>query len=92
MNATDSAVHVIALLKGAVEGDPEKHFGSLLGYDQHLTTAVRAGLVTVAGDPTDRGIEFYSWHLLDQLPDGRANYWPTEAVAAAAADLAEITR
>jgi hypothetical protein len=83
------AAHVIAIIKGAVEGDPQKHFGSLLGYSEHLAAAVRAGLVTTDEQPTDEGYEFYSWHNLDQFPAGRANYWHGEALVTACADLPE---
>jgi hypothetical protein len=41
-----SPVHVVALVKGVVGGDPIRHFGSLLGFDAHITAARQIGLVT----------------------------------------------
>lgn len=89
---TESAVHAIALVKGAVEGDPHKHFGSLLGYEQHLIAAVGAGLVVLDGEATDRGVAFYKRHGLETLPDGRANYWDADRLYDAASELTMLSR
>lgn len=75
------SLHVIALLKGVVEGDPYQHFASLLGYDDHIREAVELGLVT-CGDgiqPTPVGMELYGRAEMWRLPAGRANEWPTSA-------------
>ncbi len=77
---TMSPVHVLALVKGVVEGDPIRHFGSLLGFDAHLAAARQLALVTT-GDgndevsATEAGRRLYREAHLDALPDGRANHW-----------------
>lgn len=75
-----SETHIIALVKGALEGDPEKHFGSLLGFDEHLRDAAQLGLVRCETgsydvEVTDAGREFYESQRLFWLPPGRANAW-----------------
>lgn len=85
--STHSSTHVIAVVKGVVEGDPYQHFGSLLGFDQHLNAAAAAGLVSSELDVTEKGREFYRRHRLAELPGGRANYWDEAVLAAAAAEL-----
>jgi hypothetical protein len=87
--AAMSPVHVVALVKGVIEGEPIRHFGSLLGFDAHLAAARQLGLVT-PGDgshevsATESGRRLYREAHLDALPDGRANHWGAladEAVA-----------
>lgn len=78
------SVHTIAIIKGAVEGDPLQHLGSLLGVDIHAALAVHLGLIEpAAGEApftaTDAGREFYADANLAALPDGRANHWGTAA-------------
>lgn len=85
-----TAVHVVALIKGTAEGDPYRHFGSLLGVDTHQATAARLGLLNAAGDLTDAGRAFYRDARLADLPAGRANHWGDTADRAVAA-LAVIT-
>lgn len=87
----NSPAHLIAILKGEVEGDPYRHFGSLLGFDQHLAAAAAAGLLRVDGTATDEGLEFYRRHRLADLPAGRANYWKPAQIADAAAELNALT-
>jgi hypothetical protein len=83
-----SQVHVLALLKGAVEGDEYKHFGSLLAIDAHFEVGRELGLLLKdAGGsivPTVKGRSFYVDYGLRELPGGRANYWVTSPVAVAA--------
>jgi hypothetical protein len=43
--------HAIAILKGAVEGDPLRHLASLLGWHGHLALLLQAGLPDRAGGP-----------------------------------------
>lgn len=66
-------VFTVALLKGAVEGDVGKHFGSFLGLAAHTVVARRCGLVESDGvTPTEYGLDVYVRHGVDSLPDGRA--------------------
>lgn len=89
MNAI-TYLHPVAILKGAVEGDPYLHLGSLLGVSGHVETLVRAGLVE--SSPVDEiivtplGVAFYVEHNLTELPDGRANSWPTTTTLVATFD------
>jgi hypothetical protein len=90
-----SPVHVIALVRGAVEGDPIRHLASLLGYKAHVDAAVRLRLVTIGADlydlaVTEAGQRFYHQARLDALPDGRANHWRGELVEDAVARLGEL--
>jgi hypothetical protein len=78
----NSPVHVLALLKGAVEGDPYKHFASLLGIAQHLEAAAALGLMTPDGRVTAAGAALYEAAGLHSLPEGRANHWWQEADSA----------
>ncbi|WP_433261566.1 hypothetical protein ACQPZF_27170 [Actinosynnema sp. CS-041913] len=67
-------IFTVVLIKGAVEGDPYRHFGSLGGVTQHLATARRLGLI----DPEDeytataRAQALYQRHGLNRLSAGRA--------------------
>ncbi|TQM85477.1 hypothetical protein FHX81_7961 [Saccharothrix saharensis] len=67
-------IFTVALIKGAIEGDPYRHFGSLGGVTQHLATARRLELI----DPEDehtataRAQALYRRHGLNRLPAGRA--------------------
>lgn len=47
-----SSLHVVALLKGTVEGDAYKHFASLVGFRDHLAGAIAFGLVVRDDDGT----------------------------------------
>ncbi|MFI6528068.1 hypothetical protein [Streptomyces uncialis] len=83
-----SPTHILALVKGAAEGDAIKHI-TPAGLGTHLDDAVACGLLTVGSDaydlhPTDTGRALYEAHLTG-LPDGRANHWGS-AVPAAAVD------
>lgn len=76
-------LHSVAILKGAVEGDPLRHLASWLEWRGHLAPLLSAGLVTGSPDSlavtlTGAGREFYTRHRLDLLPDGRANQWPAD--------------
>lgn len=76
------SVFTVALIKGAVEGDPYKHFAALGGVNHHATPAIQAGLLTSDGtqiEATDAGREFYRLADLASLPDGRATNWGTVA-------------
>lgn len=79
-------VHTFAVLKGAVEGDDTKHLGSLLGMRSHVRPLIKTGLVEFSTsedrhyDATDAGRTFYAEHRLNDLPDGRANYWSDDAL------------
>ncbi len=101
----DDLIFVIGLLRGAVEGDPTRHFGSLRSWTRWQTLAVQCGVVelaTVTVDvdgaqtpvltevPTDYGREFHARHDLAALPAGRAYLWPKESLAAAVAELATV--
>jgi hypothetical protein len=74
-----SIAHVVALLKGTIEGDPYKHFGSLLGMDSHIAAAHHFGLIDANGELTEAGRAFYRDAKLSGLPEGRANYWSASA-------------
>ncbi|GGU52640.1 hypothetical protein [Streptomyces violascens] len=83
-----SPTHILALVKGAAEGDAIKHI-TPAGLGTHLDDAVACGLLTVGSDdydlhPTDTGRALYEAHLTG-LPDGRANHWGS-AVPRAAVD------
>lgn len=77
----------IAVLKGSVEGDSIKHFGSTLEFKEHAELAVDYGLVVenppgpegIDNGPsylaTKEGLDFYDQYGLSRLPDGRAYYW-----------------
>lgn len=79
----------LALIKGAVEGDPYRHFGSLLGVNAHAAPLLRAGLLVACDPPStaageDHGVDFvateagrdlYERHQLATLPAGRASFW-----------------
>lgn len=87
-------VHVLALLKGAVEGDPYRHLASLMAVSStHLPAGVEAGVLTVVDGEitaTAAGRRFYTEHGLGLLPPGRANNWLAvcpEIVGAALAGL-----
>lgn len=82
-------VHELALIKGAVEGDHEKHFASLFGIPSHVAPLLDLELLVRADDgygydATDAGKSFYDTHLLSSLPDGRASNWGPHPVAVAA--------
>lgn len=79
-------VHVLALVKGAIEQlDASTHFAALGGIDVHHAEAVRLGLLEegirwggngfLYVDLTDRGRAFYVDADLASLPAGRANQW-----------------
>jgi hypothetical protein len=83
-----SPTHILALVKGAAEGDPIKHI-TPAGLGTHLDDAVACGLLTVGSDeydlhPTGTGRALYEAHLAN-LPDGRANHWGS-AIPRAAVD------
>lgn len=88
-----SETHIIAIVKGAAEGDAERHFGSLLGFATHLADATRIGLVQADGPYdvvlTDAGRLFYDEQSLAELPSGRANQWPTDGALGAIRVAAE---
>lgn len=65
-------VFTVAVLKGAVEGDVYRHFGSLGGVEVHLAAARRLGLIDSEFHPTVRARDLYRQHGLDHLPAGRA--------------------
>ncbi|WP_215544885.1 hypothetical protein [Amycolatopsis sp. CA-230715] len=78
---------MLAVLVGVVrpDGNAFAHFGSLRGFNDHLSVVKRLGLVRDADAsvddgapefvPTDPGREFVDQFRLTELPDGRANYW-----------------
>jgi hypothetical protein len=74
-----SGCHVIALVKGTIEGDPYMHFGSLLGMASHMSAAQRFGLLDANKTPTEAGYAFYREARLSEFPKGRANYWHASA-------------
>ena len=83
----NSWIHVLAVIVGAArpDGDAHAHFGSLRGFDAHLSVATSLGLVQPAPEPvaddapeillTDAGRAFVEQFQLTQLPEIRANYW-----------------
>lgn len=83
-----SWIHVLAVVVGAArpDGDVHAHFGSLLGFNDHLAAATELGLVRPAPEPveddapevvlTDAGQAFVEQFRLTELPAGRANQWP----------------
>ncbi|GAA1309298.1 hypothetical protein [Saccharothrix xinjiangensis] len=86
-----AGMFTVALIKGAVEGDTYRHFGSLGGIAQHLATTRCLGLI----DPEDehtataRAHALYRHHRLDRLPPGRAylTWTGSPIVEAVLADL-----
>ena len=74
-----SGCHVIALVKGTIEGDPFMHFGSLLGMAGHVAAARRFGLLDANETTTDAGRAFYRDARLGEFPKGRANDWRVNA-------------
>lgn len=82
-------VHELALIKGAVEGDSDKHFASLFGIPTHARPLLNLELLVDAADgygydATEAGKAFYDTHQLASLPDGRANNWGSHPIAVAA--------
>lgn len=67
-------IFTVALIKGVVEGDSYRHFGSLGGAAHHLATARRLGLIDLEDEhtATARALALYRRHELDRLPEGRA--------------------
>lgn len=70
----------MAIVKGQLEnGDPCRHFGSLMGFQHHLDETIKLGWVfrDDAGQlsVTDAGRTAYHDLHLDKLPDGRAAHW-----------------
>ncbi|MFC6094858.1 hypothetical protein [Saccharothrix lopnurensis] len=84
-------VFTVAMIKGAVEGDVYRHFGSLGGAAQHLATARRLWLIDVDDEDTatPRGQDLYRRHRLDLLPEGRA-YLAWQGSPIVEATLAEL--
>lgn len=84
-------IFTVALIKGAVEGDSYRHFGSLGGAAQHLATARRLGLIDLEDEhtATARAQALYRRHQLDRLPEGRA-YLAWHGSPAVDAVLAEL--
>lgn len=92
-------LHELGLLRGAVEGQDTRYFGSLLALDRHAYLMLQAGLITPipAGKPRDddcqfyeattAGRDFYAAHLsgLDEHAIGRANAWSDHPQLVAAA-------
>lgn len=74
-----STCFVAGIIKGVLEhGDPYRHFGSLMGYREHLKHAVVAGLVVEVGNKvqvTTAGRNYYAKHGLERLPQGRSYFW-----------------
>lgn len=69
----------VAILKGTVEGDPHKHFGSTLGFTAHRLVAEQHELVEPVGEggwtdlkATEKAKDLYDRHQLSELPEGRA--------------------
>ncbi len=62
----------VAILKGAVEDEPEKHFGSTLSLKEHMRVAEDLDLINETGEPTDKAQDFYERYELATLPEGRA--------------------
>ncbi|QFZ20380.1 hypothetical protein [Saccharothrix syringae] len=84
-------VFIVALIEGAVEGDIDRHFGSLRGMELHLATARRLGLIDFTDEevPTARARDLYQRHGLEHLPEGRAYlYWQGSPIVEAV--LAEL--
>lgn len=65
-------VFTVAILKGAIEDEPEKHFGSTLALREHMRTAEDHDLINEIGEPTEKAQDFYERYRLASLPDGRA--------------------
>ncbi len=83
-----STMHVLALVKGSLEGHPTKYFGSILEINRHLDNARRCGLIAPGGDlydgltVTDAGRDLAERYLTN-VPLGRANSWTGPEVDAA---------
>jgi hypothetical protein len=87
-------VLTVALLKGAVEGDPTLHFASLLGFRHHVPVAQATGVLAEDGEtPTALARDIYHRYRLDQLPPGRAYlaWHGSPVVAAVIAELLGIS-
>jgi hypothetical protein len=99
-----SWTHVLAVVVGAArpDGDVYAHFGSLLGFNDHVAVAKRLGLVQAAPEPvaddapeillTDAGRAFVEQYRLTKLPEGRANYWTLRAASLIEPATAELGR
>jgi hypothetical protein len=92
-----SWLHVVAVVKGAQEGDAYAHFASLFGFRAHVDAA--AGLGFVDGQAyrddvtvTDAGRSFYERFRLAELPAGRAANWLTARLPVARAAVSELER
>lgn len=68
---------VAGIVKGLVErSDPYVHFGSLGGFQGHITYTRSLGLVDDNEDLTPKGRLFYVAGKLADLPRTRAYVWP----------------
>lgn len=100
-----SPVHVLALLKGAVESSravpplPEgaiAHLGSLLGAGAHFEAACALGLFR-GGDLyepqlSQLGLDLYQAWALSELPATRANAWHGPVLERAVEGLSQLAR
>jgi hypothetical protein len=99
-----SWTHVLAVVVGAArpDGDVYAHFGSLLGFNDHLAVAKELGLVQSAPEPvaddapeivlTDTGWAFVEQFRLTDLPVGRANHWNLHHTALTEPATAELAQ
>jgi len=90
-------VFTVALIKGAVEGDAQAHFGSLGGYVAHVLLAQDLGLLDEDESATELAYNLYLCCRLAELPPGRAYLaWNVAASAALVAkaleELKELSR
>jgi hypothetical protein len=80
-------LHELAVLRGVVEGDPGRYFGSTLGLSRWLDDAEGSGLIervtAWTGDDgwtaTALGYQLYD-QVLNDLPRGRQVSWASPAL------------
>jgi hypothetical protein len=77
-----TSVHTIAIIKGAVEGNPLLYIAAFGAVDVHARPALELGLIAIDDRyeeipyvATSAGREFYIDANLASLPSGRANHW-----------------
>lgn len=91
----------LVVLRGAVEGDSTKYFGSILEYQSYARAAQDCGLVMLNKEwgtgrldeyasehiPTSAGIDFYRRHRMNDWLLGRGYTWTGENINAAIGEL-----
>lgn len=69
-------IHVLGIVKAAVEGERlTRHYGSTIGFQGWLNTAVYNGFMSADETVTDKGREAYEIFGLKDMDTGRLTSW-----------------